>query len=332
MKTVYDVLGVAPDADDRAIGTAFRNCAKAYHPDISGGDQSAEEQFKLITAAHALVKSPERRAAYDEHLRLRRQQMRRQRKITIVGCAVSAVISAGLVGVIAPHLAEFPSSRSNVDPSPPTKSLAYPLAPTVGTSWASIGIAADTAASAPNPADPVTAPSRADLARTEAWETNAAIWPEPGHIDVQSAGSVAAVATSWPTQTRSARTAPPAAGGSVEETSASPAELATCMATRPPERQLPASELASLKRRGKEFIANGVVSAARLVFQRAAEACDTDAAFALGATYDPIMLQKLGTRALVPDIAAARAWYEQAKKLGSVEASAQLERLAKANN
>jgi TPR repeat protein len=108
--------------------------------------------------------------------------------------------------------------------------------------------------------------------------------------------------------------------------------LSTCMATRPAERQLPPGELASLRRRGKEFIANGVVAAARLVFQRAAEACDTDAAFALGATYDPIMLRKLGARALSPDIATARAWYEKAKKLGSAEASDQLDLLAKAND
>jgi hypothetical protein len=75
-------------------------------------------------------------------------------------------------------------------------------------------------------------------------------------------------------------------------------------------------EFATLRRRGNEFMANGVIAAARLVFQPAAEACDTDAAFALAAAYDPMMLRKLGSRALAPDTATARAWYETAKRLG----------------
>jgi curved DNA-binding protein len=58
MKTVYDVLGVAPDADGLAIRTAFRNSAKVYHPDISGGDRASEEQFKRITAAHKPHQEP----------------------------------------------------------------------------------------------------------------------------------------------------------------------------------------------------------------------------------------------------------------------------------
>jgi hypothetical protein len=72
----------------------------------------------------------------------------------------------------------------------------------------------------------------------------------------------------------------------------------------------------------------GRVSAARLMFQRAAEACDVRAAFALGASYDPIMLQKLGVALLDPDIAAARSWYQKAKELGSSEASQELELLS----
>src|SRR5215469_11686908 len=99
MKTVYDVLGVARDANDQAIRTAFRKSAKVYHPDISGGDHAAEEQFKRITAAHDLIKSPERRAAYDEHLYLKRQQIRRRWKITIAEGTILALISAGVVGV-----------------------------------------------------------------------------------------------------------------------------------------------------------------------------------------------------------------------------------------
>jgi curved DNA-binding protein CbpA len=117
MKTVYDVLGVAPNADDRTIRTAFHNSAKVYHPDMSGGDPAAEEQFKRIAAAHNLIKSPERRAAYDHHLRLRRQQIRWQWKITIVGYTISTVISAGVVGVVVPNFVKSAPRGSNVSES-----------------------------------------------------------------------------------------------------------------------------------------------------------------------------------------------------------------------
>jgi hypothetical protein len=106
-----------------------------------------------------------------------------------------------------------------------------------------------------------------------------------------------------------------------------PESLAVCLAARPASLRLAREETARLLKRGEEFMGEGRVSAARLVFQRAAEACDVRAAFALGASYDPIMLQKLGVALLDPDVAAARAWYEKAKELGSSEASQELELL-----
>jgi hypothetical protein len=104
--------------------------------------------------------------------------------------------------------------------------------------------------------------------------------------------------------------------------------VAVCLAARPASLRLAREETARLLKRGEEFMGEGRVSAARLVFQRAAEACDVRAAFALGASYDPIMLQKLGVALLDPDVAAARAWYEKAKELGSSEASQELELLS----
>jgi hypothetical protein len=104
--------------------------------------------------------------------------------------------------------------------------------------------------------------------------------------------------------------------------------LATCLAARPAGLRLAHEETARLLKRGEEFMGEGRVSAARLMFQRAAEACDVRAAFALGASYDPIMLQKLSVALLDPDIAAARSWYQKAKELGSSEASQELELLS----
>jgi hypothetical protein len=93
-------------------------------------------------------------------------------------------------------------------------------------------------------------------------------------------------------------------------------------------RRLDADEVASLLRRGEEFVAKGDLAAARSLFERAAEAGDARAAFALAQTYDPLVLQRWGEQGFAPDIAVARTWYERARELGSSEASQRLQMLA----
>jgi curved DNA-binding protein CbpA len=97
MKTLYDLLGVRPNADDTTIKAAFRKAVKAYHPDANAGDRTAERRFMEITAAHAILRDRERRANYDRALERRRQKLLREWKITLVGWGLSAVMSAGVV-------------------------------------------------------------------------------------------------------------------------------------------------------------------------------------------------------------------------------------------
>jgi hypothetical protein len=120
-------------------------------------------------------------------------------------------------------------------------------------------------------------------------------------------------------------TAPSTGGAPARATSET---LSTCLAARPAALRLSQDEIGKLFKRGEEYMGQGRISAARPLFQRAAEACDMKAAFALGATYDPIMLKKLGATLLDPDVAVARAWYEQARGLGLSEASRELELLS----
>ncbi|MBU6500008.1 MAG: DnaJ domain-containing protein [Rhodospirillales bacterium] len=61
----YKTLGVARDATDKQIRTAFLKLAKTSHPDLNPGDARAEERFKAINAAHDLLGDPERRARFD---------------------------------------------------------------------------------------------------------------------------------------------------------------------------------------------------------------------------------------------------------------------------
>jgi len=95
----------------------------------------------------------------------------------------------------------------------------------------------------------------------------------------------------------------------------------------PAQRQLDREEITVLLDRGKHLIANGDLAAARLVLQRAADANDAEAALALAATYDPIVLRELKVYGFTADAAMARAWYQRARELGSAAALQRLEML-----
>lgn len=89
-------------------------------------------------------------------------------------------------------------------------------------------------------------------------------------------------------------------------------------------------EIALLIKRGKEQAANGDISAARLLLQRAADAGSAEAALALGSTFDPLVVKRLGAIGVQTDAAKAREWYQKAAALGSNLAPRQLANLAEA--
>ena len=94
-----------------------------------------------------------------------------------------------------------------------------------------------------------------------------------------------------------------------------------------PARRLAPDELATLMRRARNLLAAGDIPSARLLLERAADAQEPSAAFMLAQTYDPVVLGSQDARRVVPDPAAARAWYERAAQLGSVEAQRRLGQL-----
>ena len=61
----YEVLGVPKDADENALKKAYRTLAKKYHPDMNPGDSEAEQKFKEVNEAYAVLSDPEKRAQYD---------------------------------------------------------------------------------------------------------------------------------------------------------------------------------------------------------------------------------------------------------------------------
>lgn len=64
-RNYYDVLGVDKSASEAEIKSAFRKLAKKYHPDINK-EPGAEEKFKEIGEAYAVLSDPDKKRQYDQ--------------------------------------------------------------------------------------------------------------------------------------------------------------------------------------------------------------------------------------------------------------------------
>ncbi|MDH5502241.1 MAG: DnaJ domain-containing protein, partial [Gammaproteobacteria bacterium] len=61
-KDYYSVMGIKRDASQDEVKSAYRKLARQYHPDVSKR-ADAEERFKELGEAYAVLKDPEKRAA-----------------------------------------------------------------------------------------------------------------------------------------------------------------------------------------------------------------------------------------------------------------------------
>ena len=66
-KDLYEVLGVSRDASADEIKKAYKKLAIKYHPDRNKGSKEAEDKFKEIGAAYAILSDDNKRAKYDRY-------------------------------------------------------------------------------------------------------------------------------------------------------------------------------------------------------------------------------------------------------------------------
>jgi curved DNA-binding protein CbpA len=73
----YAVLGLQPEADTKAVKSAFRRLAKRHHPDLSGGGRgeiakrAADAAMRLLLEAYRILSDPEQRRVFDRTQRRR---------------------------------------------------------------------------------------------------------------------------------------------------------------------------------------------------------------------------------------------------------------------
>jgi len=63
-KDYYKILEINRDADKQTIKKAYRKLAMEYHPDVNN-DADAEEKFKELTEAYAVLYDDDKRKQYD---------------------------------------------------------------------------------------------------------------------------------------------------------------------------------------------------------------------------------------------------------------------------
>jgi hypothetical protein len=231
MKTLYELLGVDPDADDEALKTAYRKLAKMHHPDLNPDDPDAERRFRQIVSAIAILGDAKRRAAYDRrllHELLRRPGGERERPRRISAINAVAAVVMGIVLV---------KGSAQVEPVSPTSIV------TSGTTYDVL-----------QRLDRISA-AKQETAKQETIKQES-VSREWSNDTIQVLASLASP--------------PQASMNNIDEVSVRPEKPTEVTEVRKTDgRELSASERAALVRQAQELQASGDAQGAHVLFQRA---------------------------------------------------------------
>ena len=95
-KEYYEILGLRESASTEEIRKAYRKLALHYHPDRNRGDATAEERFKAISEAYAVLTDPDKRKLFD--LERSSQGGVPLRAVAVTWVLVATLVSLGELG------------------------------------------------------------------------------------------------------------------------------------------------------------------------------------------------------------------------------------------
>ncbi|MBN8929307.1 MAG: hypothetical protein J0H19_22135 [Rhodospirillales bacterium] len=262
------------------------------------------------------------------------------------GQAAGAVGGAAAPARTAASTEPQPGSDATAAPAPAATRQAPDVAPPAGAPPATEATAAAQSPTERQGSD-ATAPAQAGgpASAASAPAAPASVAPAAAAPSPPAPAGAAPAATATATTSPSAPPVAPAIvppGTSASGTEAAPAqatsaaigrsERAPAPAASPATRSAPLAPeiVATLMRRGEVMRGTGDISAARLLFDRAAEAGSGRAALEAGRLRDPAWLTAAGAIGVAPDPRAAAAWYRRAIDLGEPEARPLLQRLEEA--
>jgi len=144
VRSLYDVLNVAPEAEPVVVEAAYKALIKKYHPD-QAVEAPVSKDATAINEAFAILKDPAKRADYDHRLWTKQQAIRLAeaqvasagrppRYVAVSGWLIAGLLAAALAAVamgksvVPPRLSEVAEAAEVHDSEAPARAAALKAA------------------------------------------------------------------------------------------------------------------------------------------------------------------------------------------------------------